>query len=131
MAREGAQLVVCDKRAEAADKLVLALRDEGHSAIGLAADTTIREDVRRVVAATVEAHDRIDVLVNAAADQRYFPFLETSEEDWDKINDTNVKGYYLFGQEVARHMIAQRRGKIINYSSTAALFGSTGHLAYG
>jgi NAD(P)-dependent dehydrogenase (short-subunit alcohol dehydrogenase family) len=131
LARQGAVLMLSDRRPEAVETVVRMIKDDGHEAIGEVADTTVRADAQRVVQRAVEHYRRIDVLVNAAADQRYFPFFETSDEDWDKINGTNVKGYFIFSQEVGRQMVDQRSGKIINYSSDAGLFGSTGHLAYG
>src|SRR5919202_258862 len=59
----------------------------------------------------------LDVLVNNAATMSRVPFLELSEQEWDRVLDVDLKGYFLVGQAVARHMVARRRGSIVNISS--------------
>jgi gluconate 5-dehydrogenase len=63
----------------------------------------------------------IDILVNNAAMNIRAPLLELREDGWDRVIDTDLKGYYLCSQAVGRQMVAQKRGNIINIASTAAM----------
>ena len=74
-------------------------------------------DVDAVVAKTVAAHGRIDVLVNNAGIFKAADFLEVTEDDFDEVLRVNLKGSFLMGQAVARVMARQRDGAIVNMSS--------------
>ena len=65
----------------------------------------------------------IDILINNAGMNIRKPLVEIEEEDWDRVMDTNLKGVFLVGQQAAKRMIAQQRGRIINISS---ILGKTG-----
>jgi len=114
---EGANTVLCDideaKVAQAASDL----DTTGAKTLGLKADVTDKADVQAVVDATLEKFGRIDILVNNAGILIHAPVVEMAEEDWDKIFDVNVKGFFLFAQAVGKVMIEQKSGKIINMSS--------------
>jgi sorbitol-6-phosphate 2-dehydrogenase len=72
----------------------------------------------------------LDILVNNAAVSRIVPFLEMSEQTWDDILDTNLKGAYLCAQEALRTMAAQRAGVIVNISSQSGKEGNSCYAAY-
>ncbi|MBA7693315.1 3-oxoacyl-[acyl-carrier-protein] reductase FabG [subsurface metagenome] len=74
-----------------------------------------------MVEKVIDEFGRIDILVNNAGTNRLTPILDLTEDIWDMILDTNLKGTFLCTQAVAKHMVKQKYGKIINISSTAAL----------
>jgi NAD(P)-dependent dehydrogenase (short-subunit alcohol dehydrogenase family) len=84
-------------------------------------DVTDGNAIRAVVAALEAEFGRIDILVNNAGIQEWVPFLETSEELWDRHQAVNVKGTFLLSQAVARIMVRQGGGKIINIASDSGV----------
>ena len=120
LAREGADVAVNYVRhAEAAAATVAQIRELGRRGLAVQADTGVRAEVERMVAEVIDAFGRIDILVNNAGVGGFVPFLEVTEADLDKVINTNLKGVFFVGQAVARHMVQQGRGKIINITSEA------------
>ena len=122
-AAEGARVVVnYVERADAAREVIATIEAAGGQAIAIAADVSQSADVDRLVASTLEEFGRIDILVNNAGVHIAKGVLETSEDDWDRTMDVNLKGPYLCSKAVAPIMIRQRGGKIINMSSNSGLY---------
>jgi NAD(P)-dependent dehydrogenase (short-subunit alcohol dehydrogenase family) len=119
LAREGADIAIGYVSDGAAARSVAAeIVALGRRALIVAGDAAEPQTATTLVAATVAAFGRIDVLVNNAGILRRTPFLEIAPEEWDQILDTNLKGAFLIGQAVARRMVSQGDGgKIINISS--------------
>lgn len=88
------------------------------------------EDVKRIVKETIDKFGRIDVLVNNAGVAIYKPIEETTEEDWDKVLNTNLKGSFLFTKVVVPLMKEQESGIIINISSGLGEQGAANYSAY-
>ncbi len=121
LAREGADVVVSYRAdRESADATAAAVRELGRKAAIVQGDAAIRADVARFVAEAAATLGTIDLLVNNAGVLKRTPFLEIDEREWDAILDTNLKGYFLVGQAVARHMVERGvAGAIVNVSSSA------------
>lgn len=120
MAREGADVAVnYVSRPKEAGEVVAEIEKLGRKAIAVRADTSVKDEVDKMVAEVVSAFGRIDILVNNAGLLTVKPFLELTEEEWDRVNDVDAKGYFLVGQAVARQMVKQGKGKIINICSEA------------
>lgn len=119
LAREGANVIVNYRSdRDAAERTAAEVRALGRRATVVQGDTSVQADVHRLVEAAVEALGGLDLLVNNAGILKRTPFLEIDESEWDAILDTNLKGYFLVGQAVARHMIQSRvGGAIVNVSS--------------
>jgi NAD(P)-dependent dehydrogenase (short-subunit alcohol dehydrogenase family) len=83
-------------------------------------DVTKKSDVDAAVAAAVTTFGRLDILVNNAGALDYSPFLTMTEEKWDLIIDTNLKGYFYAAQAAAREMAKNKWGRIINIASIAS-----------
>jgi glucose 1-dehydrogenase len=136
LAREGAKVALCDVNDEAGERAAKAIRNGGATAIHMAADVARPADVDRVVAAALQAFGRIDVLVNNAGVVDDAPFLELAVEEFDRVLGINLRGAFLMGQAVARHMASRAKaeggspGAIVNMSSINEKFGLPDHVAY-
>jgi NAD(P)-dependent dehydrogenase (short-subunit alcohol dehydrogenase family) len=111
-AREGAQVVIADRADAAGEALAAEL-----GALYLHCDVGDKADVDAAVASTLNAHGRIDVLVNNAGIFRAAEFLDITESDFDAVLRVNIKGSFLVGQAVARVMAQAGGGNIVNMSS--------------
>lgn len=117
-AREGADVAVNYVRdAAAAERTAAEIRALGRRAAVVQGDTSVAADVARFVGEAIAALGHLDVLVNNAAAMSRVPFLELTEQEWDRVLDVSLKGYFLVGQAVARHMVERRQGAIVNVSS--------------
>jgi len=94
----------------------------GRRSLAVQADITQKADVDNLVQKTMAEFGAIDILVNNAAMNIRAPLLELNEDGWDKVIDTDLKGYYLCSQAVGKIMVGQKRGNIINIASTAAMY---------
>jgi NAD(P)-dependent dehydrogenase (short-subunit alcohol dehydrogenase family) len=119
LGREGADVVVNFKsRRDAAEEVVGSLRELGRRATAVQGSTDSSEDVNRLVKEADDFLGGIDLLVNNAGVLKRTPFLEISQEEWDWTLETNLRGYFLVGQAVARRMIDREiAGAVINVSS--------------
>jgi NAD(P)-dependent dehydrogenase (short-subunit alcohol dehydrogenase family) len=97
------------------------VRKSGRRALAVQADITQKADVDSLVRKTVAELGAIDILVNNAATNIMSPLLELNEEGWDRVIDTDLKGYYLCSQAAGKVMVKQKRGNIVNIASTAAM----------
>jgi NAD(P)-dependent dehydrogenase (short-subunit alcohol dehydrogenase family) len=129
-AAEGAKVAVLDINAEAAEATAHAVRQAGGEAFAWVADVSQAGPVRRAVAQVVERWGTVDVLFNHAGSIVVKPFLETTEEEWDRLMAVNVKSMYLVTREVLPHMLAQKRGAIVCTSSISAVAGTPMEVLY-
>jgi 3-oxoacyl-[acyl-carrier protein] reductase len=121
-AQEGAKAVINYNRSEKeASSLAEDIQKQDGEVLLVKADVSKADEVKKMVKMTVEKFGRIDILVNNAGILISAPFLETTEEIWDKTMDINLKGAYLCSKEVAPIMLKQKKGKIINISSISGL----------
>jgi NAD(P)-dependent dehydrogenase (short-subunit alcohol dehydrogenase family) len=130
LAKAGASLALCarDREGLAATKAAV----EGHGARAEVFEMDVLKDasVREAVARVLSTFGRLDVLVNNAGVNVRKPTLELSEEEWDLVLDTNLKGYFLVARAVGAHMVARGKGKVINVSSIFGAVGMYNQLAY-
>lgn len=131
LAREGADVAVnYVVNPEAAEEVVGEIRAMGRRAIAVEADVSDRSQVEAMVSRVLEAFGRIDILVNNAGLTIRMPFLEITEETWDRVVDVDLKGPFLVGQAVARHMAGRGGGSIVNISSMSAQVAQPGITHY-
>jgi 3-oxoacyl-[acyl-carrier protein] reductase len=123
LAREGATIVGTARTKKDLDALVAEITKAGGQAKAVQADATKSSDVAACVKQAVDAFGRIDILVNNAGIGGYRPFLDWTEEDYDRIMATNAKSSWLFAKEVLPHMLKQGGGNIVMLSSVAGLQG--------
>jgi len=103
--------------ADQADAAVREAAALGVDAFAVMADVRRPDEVRAMIDAAADRFGRLDVLVNNAAVQREGAFLDVTEDDWDVVIDTNLKGPFLCTQAAARHMITAGGGSVVNIGS--------------
>ncbi|MDP2703249.1 MAG: 3-oxoacyl-[acyl-carrier-protein] reductase [Candidatus Rokubacteria bacterium] len=130
LAEDGASVVVSGRDAARLDSAVAEIETLGASALGVVADQSKREDCDRLVDAAKERFGRIDVLVNNAGITRDQLLVRMKDDDWDQVLDTNLRGVFLMTRAVARSMMRQKSGRIINIASTAGAMGNPGQVNY-
>lgn len=128
-ARDGARVVVVDLDGEAAEQTAAAIRAEGGMALGLGVDVTSREQVSGMVARTVAEFGQVDILVTCAGILRDNLLFKLTEDDWDAVIDTHLKGTFLCVQAAQAEMVKRNYGRIVVISSTSAL-GTRGQTNY-
>lgn len=116
---EGAVVVVNGRKIEDAEKTAKEIDPSGKKVIAVAADVSVAAQAKHLIEETVKKFGRIDILVNNAGVLNFENFVDIKEESWDKIMSVDVKGYFLCAQSVAKQMIKQGGGKIINIASIA------------
>ena len=112
------------------EAVVAQIKQAGGEAIFIAADVTRAEDCRRSIEETIAAYGRIDILFNNAGIVTQGTLEETSEEDWLRTFDVNVKGTYLMTKLVLPIMRAQGGGVIVNNGSDWGIVGGPHYTAY-
>ncbi|MFG1431730.1 glucose 1-dehydrogenase [Xanthobacter sp. V2C-8] len=117
LAAAGAKVALGARKQEACAALAGRIVAAGGTALPLALDVTDAASVAAGVAATVGAFGRLDVLVNNAGVTATVPLMDMSEDSWDRIVDTNLKGAFLCAQGAARQMERQGGGVIVNVAS--------------
>lgn len=124
LAREGADVVVADF-----DETVAAETAEAIGGRSVRCDVTSRVDVEAAVAAAVEGSGRLDLLVTCAGITRDNLLHKLTDEDWEAVIDTHLRGSFLAAQAAQTHMVAQRSGAMVLISSTSA-YGNRGQANY-
>lgn len=119
LAKAGAKVVVSDISLEDCEKVVEEIEKQGGEALAAKCDVTKKEEVDEMLRKTIEKWGKVDILVNNAGIAQFVPFLEMTEEDWDRTLDINLKGYFLCAQACAKEMAKQKSGVIINIASVA------------
>ena len=131
LARRGANLVFSYAgNAPAAEETAAACRALGVEALAVRADVSDGEAVRELMDTAIRAFGRIDLLVNNAGITRDSLLLTMKEEDFDRVIDTNLRGAFLCMKAVARVMMRQKYGRIVNISSVVGLRGNAGQVNY-
>ena len=105
-------------------------RKAGYSFTITKGDVRSQDDVKAMVKAAVETFGSLDILVNNAGITKDKPFAMMSEDDWDIVLDTNLKGAFLCTKLAAKQMMKQKYGRIVNISSVAGRYGNHGQANY-
>jgi NAD(P)-dependent dehydrogenase (short-subunit alcohol dehydrogenase family) len=121
LASLGAAVAICGRDADALNHVSAQLAGLGGRAFSHVADVTRPADVQTLVAKTESALGPITILVNNAGIGVFGPAHEKSEEDWDRVLNTNLKSIFLVSKAVAPSMISHKSGDIINISSLAGV----------
>jgi 3-oxoacyl-[acyl-carrier protein] reductase len=133
--KNGLNVVISSKSQESVDNVIQEIHDKFPSkkenVLGLKCDVSKQYDVKNLVDVTIKKFGKIDILVNNAGIVYYKSIMNTTEEEWDKTIDTNLKGTFLFTKEILPYMIENKSGGIIvNVSSGAGKSGFPNLSAY-
>lgn len=131
LADAGADVVASSRRRAEVKSVAEEIRSRGRRTIEAASDVLDRGSLEKLHAKTISAFGRVDILVNAAGTTKRVPTLECSEEDWQRILETNLTGVFRACQIVAPGMVSNGWGRIINIASLATFSAFYEVAAYG
>jgi NAD(P)-dependent dehydrogenase (short-subunit alcohol dehydrogenase family) len=130
LAKAGADVAVCGRSQEDLERVTESIKALKKEAAGFHLEVTSKMSVREGLDQILSRFGRLDILVNNAGVNLRVPVLEFPEDDWDRILDTNLKGYFLVAQAVVPQMIERGYGKVINMSSILGAVGLPNQAAY-
>ena len=130
LAREGADLALCDINLAGAQDVARELSHEGGRCLALQVDVSSPSEVRASAERVLGEWDRIDILINNAGITKDGLLVRMKDEDWDLVLDVNLKGAFHFTREALRPMMKQRWGRIINVASVVGAMGNVGQANY-
>ncbi len=126
----GAKVAICDLNEEALKESAQDIEKSGGESLFVIANVVDDKDVQSVIDKVVDKWGRVDILVNNAGITRDSLLLRMKEEDWDAVLAVNLKGIFLMTRSVAKVMVKQRSGKIINIASVVGVMGNVGQANY-
>src|SRR5688572_12590273 len=131
LAGEGADIVISDFVVENAEAVAKEVQETtGRRALAVQGNVSVPVDVERMVEETMNAFGRVDILVNNAGITRDNLLMRMSEEEWDSVLDSNLKGAFLCTKAVTRIMLKQKSGRIVNVASVMGIVGNAGQANY-
>lgn len=119
LAKAGAKVVVSDISLEDCEKVVKEIEKEKGEGLAVKCDVSKKGEVDEMVKKTVKKWGSLDILVNNAGICQFKPFLDLTEEEWDRTININLKGYFLCAQAAVKEMAKKKRGVIVNIASVA------------
>src|SRR5712671_2512255 len=129
-AGEGADVVCVSRTADNSEKVAAEIRALGRKAWAHAVDVSDSSSVTSASELILSQAGRVDILVNNAGVTRDGLLMRMSEQDWDTVIDTNLKGAFLFTKAFSRAFLKQRSGRILNVASVIGLIGNAGQCNY-
>lgn len=129
-AQEGATVIISDINADSATQTAEEFVKNGYSASSFACDVTNMENVTEMVNKILDKYSRIDILVNNAGITKDNLLLRMSEQEWDAVLNTNLKGVFTCTKAIIKSMMKARKGKIINIASIIGIVGNAGQANY-
>ncbi|KTR83630.1 short-chain dehydrogenase [Novosphingobium barchaimii] len=129
-AEAGAHVVLCARDRARLESVAEEIRGKGGSASIISFDLADLQDVENAIPAIVAGHGRVDILVNNGGISEWSAFAESTTERWQTVFDTNVTAMYVLSREAAKPMIAQGKGRIINFGSYVSTIGRERLAAY-
>lgn len=130
LAQEGADIVIADFVPDAAEAVADEVRKVGRRSVAVQANVAVPDDCDAVVQKAIDEFGKVDILVNNAGITRDALIPRMSEQEWDAVIDTNLKGTFNCTKAVTRTMLKQRSGKIVNVASVMGLIGNPGQANY-
>lgn len=130
LARQGAKVACVARNAEKLAGTVAEIQAFGGEAEAYSCDVKSRESVELVVDGVAEKWGKLDILVNNAGITRDTLLPRMSDDEWDDVINTNLRGSFLFSRAATRHMMRARYGRIINIASVAGIIGNPGQTNY-
>ena len=129
-AREGADLAICDVNEVVLDATKKEIEAAGRRCLAETVDVTKADQVENFVQKTLDKFSKIDILINNAGITRDGLLVRMSEADWDAVLNVNLKGAFNCTKSVAKIMMKQRDGRIVNIASIIGIMGNAGQANY-
>ena len=117
LAEQGANVTIVARRIEKLEEVKKEVEEYGVKCLAIQCDVTNTDQIKHVVETTVKEFGRIDILINNAAAGFATPAVDTTNEEWERVMNTNVNGVFYFAREVGKVMVAQNYGRIVNIGS--------------
>jgi NAD(P)-dependent dehydrogenase (short-subunit alcohol dehydrogenase family) len=130
LAKAGADLVITSRDLSRLTEFRQEIESLGRRVLAVQLDVLSQSDIENMVQMTVEEYGKIDILINNAGLNIRNPSVKFSEQDWDTVLNTNLKGSFFCAQAVAKEMIKQNYGRVINIGSCTCVFGMEGIAPY-
>ncbi|MBI2447408.1 MAG: 3-oxoacyl-[acyl-carrier-protein] reductase [Candidatus Omnitrophica bacterium] len=130
LAKEGADIVICDVNMELAAKTQQEIESLGRRSLSVLTDVTNFSHAEETVNKTLDKFQKIDILINNAGITRDGLLIRMKEEDWDMVLSVNLKGTFNFTKAVSKVMIKQHSGRIVNIASIIGIIGNAGQANY-
>ena len=130
LAKAGADLVITARKKEDLAEFQSEIESLGRKAFAVELDVHSQDSIKNMVASAIDHYGKIDILVNNAGCNVRKPALDVSWDEWNLILNTNLRGTFFVAQEVARHMVEAKYGRIINIGSVTSVAGYAGLAPY-
>jgi 3-oxoacyl-[acyl-carrier protein] reductase len=130
LAREGAHVAIVNRNPETAARAVAGIEDSGGAASAHPADVADPKAAEAAVEQVLKARGRLDILVNNSGIARDGLLLRMSDEQWEEVLNTNLRGAFICCRAASRAMVRARYGRILNVSSVVGLTGNPGQANY-
>lgn len=130
LANAGGNIVIVDRNLNNLKEISKEIESTGSKVLAIQVDITDLSQIDKMVEQVMKKFGKIDILINNAGVCFRELALEVSEKTWDNTFDVNLKGLFFCTQKVAKIMISQKKGKIINISSMNSITGLLGHASY-
>ena len=130
LAQEGANIIISDINKEGALETLKMIEDMGREGMAAGGDISNSDEVDTMVQQAIDKFKRIDILVNNAGVTKDNLLLRMKNEDWDFVLNINLTGSFYCSRAVAKYMVKQREGSIVNISSVVGVMGNAGQVNY-
>lgn len=130
IAKAGTKTVCVSRSFNDVEKVAKYVNEQGFTAIAMACDISDGKQFQKLTKSVIEKFGSVDILVNNAGVTKDNLIMRMSDDDWNVVIDTNLKGAFNGTKAVTRHMMKQRSGRIINISSVVGLIGNAGQANY-
>ncbi len=131
LAEQGANVAVANRSSiDAAEQVAAEIKDMGRQSLALKGDVAKADDAENFIKQVLTSFGSVDIVVNNAGTTRDGLLVRMSEDDWDAVLDTNLKGAFLVTRAAIKSMMKQRSGKIVNITSVMGLIGNPGQANY-
>jgi len=130
LASQGAIAVVNDIALPGAQSVVDEIKDKGGDGLAIVANVSSAADVARMMDAAIAAYGHIDILVNNAGITRDHLLLRMTDSEWDDVLNIDLRSVFLCTRAVLKHMLKERKGRIVSIASIVGLMGNAGQANY-
>jgi len=130
LAQQGSDIVGCARDLNSLEQTMDEVKKLGRRALGVRVDLKRHGDVKAMVERAIAEYGKIDILVNNAAIVLLKPLVDSSEEEWASVINTNLMGTFYCCKEVGKQMIKRKYGKVINMSSMRGFIGAANETSY-